>query len=231
VLAALGGDGTTLAALHAAAPHGKPVLGVACGSIGVLTAVTGDRLAEALEQVAHEHWTPRELPALEVAPAGGEPRFAINDFAAVRAGAGQLIASVGVDGELYARAAGDGVIVATQPGSSAYTMAAGGPILGPGVDAMVVTQLAHHGGVTPPLVANAASTVTIAVEPGFGGRRFELDGQPLDLDATEFAVTLRRDYSTLIALAGQEGFVAGLRRRGLVVDSPRILARDARERG
>src|ERR671919_467522 len=62
---ALGGDGTTLTALHAAAPVSRPVLGVACGSIGVLTSVPAERLSAALDHVAAGAWSPRELPALE----------------------------------------------------------------------------------------------------------------------------------------------------------------------
>ena len=61
---ALGGDGTTLAALHAAAPVGRPVLGVACGSLGALTGATADKLDDALDRVAAGDWTPRALPAL-----------------------------------------------------------------------------------------------------------------------------------------------------------------------
>src|SRR5918994_6889981 len=75
---ALGGDGTTLAALHAAAPVGRPVLGVACGSLGALTATTADRLEEALDRVAAGEGTPRELPALAAVRDGGEPLQAIN---------------------------------------------------------------------------------------------------------------------------------------------------------
>ena len=66
VIVALGGDGTTLAALRAGAAAGKPVLGVACGSLGALTAVTADDLPGALDRLAAGDWTPRLLPALAV---------------------------------------------------------------------------------------------------------------------------------------------------------------------
>src|ERR687891_1497004 len=136
---ALGGDGTALAALHAAAPSSRPVLGVACGSIGVLTSVPASGLSAALEYLTAGNWTSRSLPALEIAAGSADPRFAINDFAAIRDGTGQVITAILVDDELYARTAGDGVVIATPLGSSAYTMAAGGPILAPGVQAIVVT--------------------------------------------------------------------------------------------
>ena len=208
LLVAVGGDGTTLAALHAAAPASLSVLGVACGSVGVLTSVHAAGLVAGLDQVG----------------------VAINDFAVIRNGVGQVIVAITLDGELYARTAGDGVVVASQLGSSAYTMAAGGPLLSPGARGMVVTPLAPHGGVAPPLVVGSDSRVGLAVEPGYGGIRCELDGQEQERGkpAVEMTVSLRPDYATLVELHDQESMLTGLRRRGLVVDSPRILARDAR---
>lgn len=225
---ALGGDGTALAALHAAATASRPVLGVACGSIGVLTSVPGDRLASALDQVTEGKWSPRPLPALEIAAGAADLRFAINDFAVIRNGTGQVITEIRVDGETYARTAGDGVVVATPFGSSAYTMAAGGPILMPGAAGIVVTPLAQHGGASPPLVAGPDSRVGLSVEPGYGGSRLEVDGQELGVTALEVSVGLRREYASLVRLADDEPLLTGLRRRGLVTDSPRILARDTR---
>ena len=134
LLLALGGDGTALAALHAAAPSSRPVLGVACGSIGVLMSVTAERLPEALDQVAAGRWTPVPVPGLEVGWGGADGTVAINDLVVIRNGPGQVIVAVEVDGVLYARIAGDGIVVATPLGSSAYTIASGGPILAPGAD-------------------------------------------------------------------------------------------------
>jgi NAD+ kinase len=224
---ALGGDGTTLAAVHVAAPAGRPVLGIACGSIGVLTSVGADRIAWALDRVAEGTWRAHVLPGLEV-QAAAERRVAVNDFSVIRNGTGQVITSVTVDGELYARAAGDGLVVATPIGSSAYTMAAGGPILGPSAQGMVVTSLATHGGVAPPLVVGPESTLELSVEAGYGGARFELDGKVLPADATKITIAMVPDYVTMVRLDDEESTFAGLRRRGLLLDAPRILARDAR---
>jgi NAD+ kinase len=228
LLVSVGGDGTTLAALHAGAPVSRPVLGVACGSLGVLTSVHADDIGSALEHVADDRWIARRLPGLEVAVGGVEAQVAINDFTVIRDGAGQAITGIHVDGELYARTAGDGLVVATPLGSSAYTMAAGGPILSPTALGMVVTPLGHHGGVAPPLVVGPDSTVGVSVEPGHGGTRFERDGGELPMPAADVTLRFRREYATLVELAGQEPMLTGLRRRGLIVDSPRILARDAR---
>jgi NAD+ kinase len=228
---ALGGDGTTLAALRAAAPAGKPVFGVACGSLGALTAVTADDIDDALDRVSTGDWAPRRLPALVVAHEHGE-WTALNDLVLVRDGAGQVIAEVTVDGELYARLAGDGLVAATPLGSTAYTLAAGGPMLAPGALGMVVTPLSPHGGVAPPLVTGPDSRVEIAFDTGNGGARAELDGQiAAQLEPRQRrAVTLRLDpeCATLVSLGEEEAPIAGLRRRRILMDSPRVLARDDR---
>lgn len=225
---ALGGDGTALSAMHAAAAVSCPVLGVACGSIGVLTSVDADRLASGLERVEAGDWTRRSLPGLRLAVAGSHAAVAINDVAVVRSGTGQVITEVRVDDELYARMAGDGLIVATPLGSSAYTMAAGGPLVLPAAHAMVLTPLARHGGVSPPLVIGSDSRIALSVESGFGGSRFEVDGQLLDAQGAEAIVTLSPGYATTIAFEDHETMLTGLRRRGLVTDSPRLLIRDKR---
>lgn len=142
---ALGGDGTTLAALRAAAPAGCPVLGMACGSLGALTAVTAERVDEALDRVSRGDWTERRLPALAIARDGDEV-MAINDLVLVRAGAGQVLVKVKVDGEPFIRLVGDGLVAGTPLGSTAYTLAAGGPMPAPGASGMVLTPLAPHGG-------------------------------------------------------------------------------------
>jgi NAD+ kinase len=228
MLLSIGGDGTTLIALHAGAPSSRPVLGVACGSIGALTSVTADRLSWALDQVATGRWTPVSIPALELTWGEEHGELAINDVVIIRDGPGQTFVSITVDDVPYARMAGDGVVVATALGSSAYTMAAGGPILAPGAEGMAVTPLAPHGGSAPPLVAGAASRLTLTVEPGYGGVRYEIDGRTTPVEEAVLSVRHRAEYASLVTLAEEEPRLTGLRRRGLVVDSPRVLVRQAR---
>jgi len=225
---ALGGDGTTLAALHAAAPHELPVLGIACGSLGALTATPAEDLADALDRVARGEWSPHRLPALRVTGDGDLDRAAINDVVVVRKGAGQVIVGIHVDGQLYVRYAGDGIVVATPAGSSAYPLAAGGPILAKTSEGMVVTPIANHGGCCPPLVVGSHSEICLHIEPGYGGARLELDGQIDDAQPAELRAVRVEDYATLVGLGDAEPFLAGLRRRRILIDSPRVLARDDR---
>jgi NAD+ kinase len=225
---ALGGDGTVLSALRAAAHHNAPVLGVACGSLGALTAVHGDRLDEALERVLGGDWTARRLPALAIHPADAPDQWALNDFVVVRRGAGQVVVDLSVDDELYVRLAGDGLIVATPLGSSAYSMAAGGPLLASGTLAFVCTPLAMHGGSAPPVVVPATATVRVEVHPSFAGFDVEIDGHTYPLEALDYRLSLYEEKVTLVSL-GELGLgIKGLRQRRLITDSPRILARDER---
>src|SRR3954469_7801746 len=228
LVVALGGDGTVLSALRVAAPVDAPVLGVACGSLGALTAVDADGVEQALERVHSGDWTARRLPALAIHPAHGPDAWAVNDFVVARRGGGQVGAEVSVDGELYARLAGDGLIVATPLGSSAYSMAAGGPLLVAGTPAVVCTPLAMHGGSAPPLVVPTPARLQVKVQPGFAGFDVEIDGHISALDALEYHVSLHEDKVALVSF-GEPGLgITALRGRRLIIDSPRILARDDR---
>ena len=149
----------------------------------------------------------------------------------VRRGAGQLVADVTVDDELYVRLAGDGLVVATALGSSAYSMAAGGPVLAAGTPAFVCTPLAMHGGSAPPLVVPGDAVVTVDVHPGYAGFDVEIDGREREGDERASAWPCIRDKLTLVTFGGSGRGLAGLRKRRLITDSPRVLARDARARG
>jgi NAD+ kinase len=229
LIVALGGDGTVLTALRASAPVGAPVLGIACGSVGVLTAVAAAAADQALGRVLAGDWTPRRLPALAIEPAHGQSEWAVNDFVAIRHGAGQLMASVSVDDELYVRTAGDGVIVATALGSSAYSMAAGGPLLAAGTSAFVCTPIAMHGGMAPPLVVPARSSLHLQLQPGFAGFDIEIDGHNYPATELEYRITLIENKVTLISFGKPSAGLTALRERRLITDSARVLARDARD--
>jgi NAD+ kinase len=229
LVVAIGGDGTVLTALRAAAASSVPVLGVAWGSLGALTAVPAEQLTAALDAFESGAWTARKLPCVDVAVDGQSAGWGLNDFVLARRAGQQLTVDVTIGGELYARMAGDGVVVATPLGSSAYSMAAGGPLLMSGTDAFVVTPLAIHGGSRPPVVVPAALEVTLEALPGFGGFEVELDGQAHELPGKRFTTRLKPAHATLVTM-GEPGLgLTVLRARGLITDSPRVLARDARE--
>lgn len=229
LIVSVGGDGTTLAALRAGAVSGRPVLGVACGSLGALANVTVDDLIRSLDRYSQGQWRPRLFPALSVARDNGEPLFALNDVSLVRATGGQVRLSASVDGSLFARIAGDGAIVSTPIGTSGYAISAGGPLLLTHVDAFVFTPLPKHGGFAPPLVIPSGSELTLEVLGSFAGARIEIDGQVSGEGVGALAVTCKPAAATQVSFDDQESLLAGLRRRGIVLDSPRLMAEAARD--
>ncbi len=231
LVVALGGDGTALTALRAAEPVGAPVLAVACGSVGALSAVTAAELNDALDRIRAGDWARCAVPALTVSTPEGERAIALNDVVLVRRGSGQLVAEVALDGERFIRLAGDGVIVATALGSSGYTMAAGGPLLTLRTPAFVCTPIAMHGGSAAPLVVPADSVLTIEVQPSHAGFDIELDGQRHSLESHSFRLALAPDRGTLVRFSATDQGLRRLRERGLLADSPRALVRMHREGG
>ena len=224
LIVSIGGDGTTLAALRAGAEAGRPVLGIACGSLGALANVMISDVQRALERFSLGEWQPRMFPALSIARPSGETLFALNDATLVRDAGGQVRLSVHVDGTLFARIAGDGAVVSTPFGSSGYAISAGGPLLLTGVDAFVFTPLPKHGGFAPPLVIDAGSELTLDAAGSFAGARLEIDGQVAGACAGSFTVTFRPAVATQVSFDDQEPLLAGLRRRRILLDSPRFLA-------
>jgi len=170
-LLTLGGDGTLLRGARSVAGRGIPVLGVNLGYLGFLTSAAGERLVEALEALAGGHYRsdPRmTLEAVVLHADGGEgaPVPALNDLVLHKTGVARvarLDLEVGEGEELdeVGSFSGDGVIVATPTGSTAYSLSAGGPIITPSVECLVVTPICPHTLAVRPLVLPPDETITI----------------------------------------------------------------------
>ena len=148
LLIALGGDGTILRALQLAMVHHAPVLGVNFGHLGFLADVDGEDLGSALDRIARGEAQIDERTALVATSEVPRPQtvVAFNDFVVSRrAGFGSARLHVEVSGEPVLDLAGDGLVVASPTGSTAYTVGAGGPAVSPTLDAIVLTPLAAQG--------------------------------------------------------------------------------------
>lgn len=145
----LGGDGAFLKAARLAAPHGVPILGVNLGHLGFLTAVEPSGLDEALARVFRGDYSIEERLMLkaEVWREGQlvASSFGLNDAAVTRGTFARVIEfETWIDGSLIGTFLADGMIVATPTGSTAYSLSAGGPIVHPGVRALIVTPICPH---------------------------------------------------------------------------------------
>jgi NAD+ kinase len=182
LLIVLGGDGTLLSAARALRAHNVPILAVNLGGLGFLTTITLDQLYPMLEQVLAGHHRTSERMMLEAqifrAGTAAELQTALND-AVVNKGAlsRMLDFDVYVDSDHVGRYRADGLIVATPTGSTAYSLAAGGPIVQPGIDAFVITPICPHMLTNRPLVIPDTSRVEIDFSAGEEHAFLTLDGQ------------------------------------------------------
>lgn len=164
-LLTLGGDGTILSIAAQAAEAGVPVLGVNVGRLGFMTAIEMGRLYDSLEEWIHGKWPVSQRLLLEVvAPRVKKPLLALND-AVVRIGSVARVTSVhaSIENEDLGFLTGDGVIVATPTGSTAYSLAAQGPVLHPDVEALILTPICAHSFTQRPVVFPAHQTLELKV--------------------------------------------------------------------
>lgn len=165
----LGGDGTLLGMadrIAMTAPR-VPILGVNFGSLGFLTEITLPELYPSLESVVagKAEYEQRAVLTANVAPASGVPptsRVVLNEIVVTKGAMSRIIdLSVWVDDEFVAHFKADGLILATPTGSTAYNLSAGGPIVHPHVEALLLTPIAPHTLTNRPVVVPASARVTI----------------------------------------------------------------------
>jgi NAD+ kinase len=189
----LGGDGTFLRAFEAAMPRDIPMLGVNLGRVGFLTEMQPDRLEQDVELIARGAYTFETRMLLEVRTASGQKAFALNEVAFNRSDSfvGILSLSIAMDGGMVDRFSGDGLIVATPTGSTAYSMAAGGPIVAPGLDCMLLTPICPHTLAARPIVISDRQVVSVSILGDARRARVIVDGRYV-ITPDDGAVTVRR---------------------------------------
>lgn len=176
LLLTLGGDGTLLRGARLVAGMNVPVVGINLGHLGFLAAASEDEVGAALERLVEGNFTldPRftlDATILHADGTHGETMTALNDVVVHNAGVARvvrldLVVKQGSVTDEIGSFAGDGVILATPTGSTAYSLAAGGPIIVPTVDCMVVTPISPHTLAFRPLVIPATDRVTVrSLEP------------------------------------------------------------------
>jgi NAD+ kinase len=163
--------------------HHAAVLGANFGTVGFLADVHGADLGTALERITSGEATVDERTAL-VATLETEQShdavIAFNDVViARRPGHGTARLRVEVGGEPMLTLQGDGVVIASPTGSTAYTIGAGGPAVAPSLDAIVITPLATQGSPLRSLVVDGRETIRIEIEPSSAPLRVEIDGRTI----------------------------------------------------
>ena len=220
-LITFGGDGTLLRGARLLGAHETPILGINLGRVGFLTTATRQTLDPALDALVGGRYVIERRQALqaEIKDGGGNGRalqMAMNDVAVHKGGVARVIrVNVFIQGENVGPYSADGIIVATPTGSTAYSLSAGGPIVVPGVEAMVVTPIAAHTLAVRPLVV--PSSYRIVIEPMVGWSEdllVSFDGQTGTTLAPGESVDVRRaDHRVCLIRLGGDGFFGRMRQK------------------
>jgi NAD+ kinase len=177
----LGGDGSLLSAARMCAESGIPLLGVNFGRVGFLTELEPAEVEEKLPLYLNgDYWIDeRAMLQAEVEDGGEHHQFiALNDMVVVRGAVPRVIrVKVWLDSHYYNTTVADGVIISTATGSTAYNLAAGGPILHPQVRSSVLTPVAPHLAADRSLILEPNAVTTLELQPGSDGAIVSADGQ------------------------------------------------------
>lgn len=217
-LVVLGGDGTLLGASHHLARRSVPVLGVNFGSLGFLTEITLPELYPVLEGVLDDKYEYEERRMLHAVvrrqDRPDESGDVLNDVVVTKAALSRIIElDVTIDALFVSAFRADGLIIASPTGSTAYNLAAGGPILHPSLPAVVVTPICPHMLTNRPLVVSDQATIEVRLRPArdvevhatFDGQRgFPLSGK-------DAVIVTRSQLSLRLVKAPARDFFAVLR--------------------
>jgi NAD+ kinase len=177
LIVSLGGDGTMLRAMRLTRGRSTPVLGVNLGRLGFLAEVDIPELNEALGAIDEHLFTVEPRSGL-TAVVEGRDAFALNDIAMVRTpGQGRMaVIELFVEGHPFVRYAADAVVVATPTGSTAYNFSAGGPIVSPNAEGLLVTPVAPHSAFNRALFLSTGEKLALGILPTSGELAVEADG-------------------------------------------------------
>ncbi len=212
LLLVFGGDGTMLRVAREVAGLPVLILGVNAGNLGFLTAVASDRLGEALKKISHGSFTVDERALIEAQLECGSSRTlqsALNDFVIGRGLTSRLIElEVSVNDELLTRYRCDGLIASSPTGSTAYSLAAGGAIVSPDAEVLILTPICPHTLSIRPLVVNLNAVLKVKLVSSRLIATFAADGQQQTELSEGDIVTIRRSSRTvrLLRLEGTNFF-------------------------
>jgi NAD+ kinase len=207
LIVVLGGDGSVLTAVRAFAQEPVPVLGVNFGRVGFLAPVEARNWRGGIEDALEGRATCEPRMRLDVRPPDGEHAIALNDVVLTRdASDGMVSLTLVADGARVADYRADGLIFATPSGSTAYSLAAGGPILAPSMQGVVVTPISAHALSHRPLVLRPDAELEVRVVKADAPVTLVIDGRSAGAVPVAAAVRLTRHPDTypLLAPAGMD---------------------------
>jgi NAD+ kinase len=219
-LLTLGGDGTLLRGARIISPHAVPILGINLGRLGFLTCCNADQLPNALMRFARHDYRAESRMALQarVLDVRGVERqqwIALNDVVLHKGGFARVVGvRVAANGEPIATYAADGVVLSTPTGSTAYSLSAGGPVVFPTLETILVTPVSAHTLAIRPVILPPSVEVTLQSEDGPAELLVTVDGQVGTKFASGETLSVRRaEGGVLIVRFSGTSFFATLRQK------------------
>lgn len=212
LLMVLGGDGTILSALDRAMPFDIPILGINLGRLGFLTELeTSDLNDRMIDRVLAQDYTIEARMTIRVEGQDELKMFALNDIIIARSTPNVRILSLEyeADGALVDRISGDGLIVATSTGSTAYSLSCGGPIVLPGLECFVLTPICPHTLNARPVIVSSEHRITVRMHDDRGGAQAVLDGRriiPINGESREITISRSSRNARFVRLVERDNF-------------------------
>ena len=204
----VGGDGTFLTTASLVGHLDIPILGINCGHLGYLAEVQMDNIDAVLDQLITNNYTIEQRRMLEVTcQQGGKivSPYALNEVAILKSGLSSMITlDVALNGENLHNYKADGLLIATPTGSTAYNLSAGGPLLDPHVNAIILTPVATHSLNIRPLVVLDDSKIDVRISSRNGNYLLSVDGRSQVL-SQDLQLHIERSQRTikLVRINGQ----------------------------
>lgn len=183
LVVAVGGDGTLLQAAHRFRGSGVPILGINIGYLGFITSVRGDRVRQEMKRVLNAEFVISQRTALDLEISDGKKRttgWALNDALVTRGGNPHLIGITALIGQRrLTNYRCDGLIIATPTGSTAYSLAAGGPIVSPECNVLIVTPICPQSLTNRSVIVNSTEPIEMQLDASSGPAEVQVDGMKL----------------------------------------------------
>lgn len=210
VVITFGGDGTLLAAIQHTLRHDTPVLGVNLGKLGFLADVGAEEVLWAIEEIMKgSHAIEHRLTLSGTMTGYPEEYFALNDIVLAKSGSAKVISiDAFVNGDFLASFHADGIIISTPTGSTAYSLATGGPVVVPSSDAIVISPISAHTLTARPVIVSGGSRITVCARAEEGGVMVMSDGNVLvqGKEAIDAEISRSRHSVALIKKLGPNYF-------------------------
>ncbi len=217
IILSFGGDGTLLDTVPLVGDSGIPVMGINTGHLGFLSATSAEDALDTLDEITQGRFSIQRRAMIRLeSPENvfGDINYGLNEIAVQRRDTGSLITvTVSVDDTQLATYRGDGLIVATPTGSTAYSLSAGGPIVTPETNSFIITPIAAHNLTLRPVVIPNDSVVSILVESRQNAFALSLDSRIINIDAPQKLIIRRNDFDFNMAVPENSHFFDTIRKK------------------